>query len=144
MHKELSATLPRAPADVFPWLLDEDKVPRWSSGLESYEVVGGGAIATGTRIRQTLAVSGSRRTVEMEVTRHDPPQSAETRFGLEGIEVVNTYALAADGNGGTRLTQVVEAKGSGFSARLLLPIVQPHLERKLEADLERLRELLSA
>jgi uncharacterized protein YndB with AHSA1/START domain len=144
MHKELSATLPRPPAEVFPWLLDEDRVPRWSGGVESYEVVGGGPVTLGTRIRQTLAVSGSRRTVEMEVTRLDPPRAAETRFGLEGIEVVNAYTLTAAGDGGTRLAQVVEAKPSGFAARLLLPIVQPHLERKLESDLERLREVLSA
>jgi hypothetical protein len=36
----------------------------------------------------------------------------------------------------------VTAKAEGLSARFLLPIVSPHLERKLEGDFERLRDLL--
>jgi hypothetical protein len=118
-------------------------VPRWSSGVEADEVLGDGAIGRGTRIRQTLAVSGSRRTVEMEVTRHDPPHAAEIRCELEGIDVAMTYTLAPDGGSGTRLGEVVQETASGMKARFLLPIVGPVLERKLEEDLQKLREQLS-
>ena len=61
-------------------------------------------------------------------------------FSTNGIEVVNAYALEATG-GGTRLTQSVDAKPSGLTARMLVPIIQPRLEQKLTEDLERLREL---
>lgn len=133
----------RAPAEVFPWLLEADKVPRWTGNLEAYEVDGGGPVREGSRVRQVLDVSGHRVDVEMEIARHDPPRTAESRFSTNGIDVVTTYALAPAG-AGTELTQTLEAKAGGFSARMLLPVVKPRLERKLTEDLERLRTLLEA
>jgi carbon monoxide dehydrogenase subunit G len=134
--------IPRPPAAVFPWLLEEDKVPVWTGSLESYERRDDGALRRGSRVRQVLEVSGRRIDVEMEVTRYDPPNAAATRFSTNGIEVVSEYALAAAG-AGTRLTQSVEAKPSGLTARLLVPVIQPRLEEKLTQDLERLRAQLS-
>lgn len=137
-----SVAIPRPPADVFPWLLDEDKVPRWTGHLERYERVDGGPLGPGSKVRQVLDVSGRTIDVTLEVTGYEPPTGAQTRFNTNGIEVVNSYALEAAG-GGTRLTQSVEARPSGFSARMLVPVVQPRLEQKLTEDLERLREQLS-
>jgi carbon monoxide dehydrogenase subunit G len=137
-----SVEIPRAPADVFPWLLEEDKVPQWTGHLERYERVGDGPLGRGTKVRQVLDVSGRRIDVTLEVTGYEPPSGAQTRFSTNGIEVVNSYALEAAG-AGTRLTQSVEAKPSGLTARMLVPVVQPRLEQKLTEDLERLRETLT-
>jgi carbon monoxide dehydrogenase subunit G len=134
--------IPRPPAEVFPWLLEEDKVPVWTGSLESYERLGAGALGRGSRVRQVLEISGRRLNVEMEVTAYEPPTGAQTRFSTNGIEVVNAYALEAAG-AGTRLTQSVEANPSGLTARLLVPVLQPRLEEKLRQDLERLRAELS-
>jgi carbon monoxide dehydrogenase subunit G len=133
--------IPRPPAEVFPWLLEADRVPRWSSGVERYEPTG--ALGSGARVRQRLKVSGQDIDVDMEIVRYDPPHQAETRFSTNGIEVVNVYSLAADDGGGTRLTQSLDARAKGLTARLLLPAVQPRLERKLTEDLDRLRALLA-
>ena len=137
-----TVTVAKPPAEVFPWLLDEDKVPQWTSRMKTYDVQGGGAIARGTRIRQVLTVGGNDLDIEMEITGYDPPRSAESRFSTNGIDVETTYALREAG-GGTELTQTLEGKSNGFKARLLLPVVQPKLETKLTEDLERLRELLA-
>jgi uncharacterized protein YndB with AHSA1/START domain len=130
-----------APHDVFPWLYDDDKVPQWTSGLEGYEVLGG-PVSAGTRIRQTLEVSGTRRTFEEEVLHYEPPTAAGSRFKLEGIAVESSFRVTPEGPG-AHLSRTVKAKAEGLSARFLLPIVSPHLERKIEGDLQRLRELLS-
>ncbi len=132
--------IPHPPADVFPWLLEEDKVPQWTGNLQRYEQLDG-ALGTGSRVRQVLEVSGRTIDVEMEVTAYEPPSGAQTRFSTNGIEVVSSYALEAAG-AGTRLTQSIEAKPSGLTARMLVPVVQPRLEEKLTQDLERLREKL--
>jgi carbon monoxide dehydrogenase subunit G len=132
----------RPPAEVFPWLLEEDKVPRWTGHLEAYERIGDGALGRGSRVRQVLVVSGRTIDVELELTGYDPPTSAETRFSTNGIDVVNGYSLAPAG-AGTRLTQSVEAKARSISARILVPVVQPRLEEKLTEDLERLRGTLA-
>ena len=134
-----SVAIPRPPAEVFPWLLEEDKVPRWTGHLDR---VDDGPLGRGSKVRQVLDVSGRTIDVTLEVQRYEPPTGAQTRFNTNGIEVVNSYALEAAG-GGTRLTQSVEAKPSGFTARMLVPVVQPRLEQKLTEDLERLRAELS-
>jgi carbon monoxide dehydrogenase subunit G len=134
--------IPRPPAEVFPWLLEADKVPQWTGNLESYEQIGDGALGRGSRVRQVLEISGRRIDVEMEITAYEPPTGAETSFSTNGIQVVNAYALEAAG-AGTRLTQAVEAKPSGLTARMLVPVIQPRLEEKLTQDLERLRSELS-
>jgi uncharacterized protein YndB with AHSA1/START domain len=134
-----SVEIPQPPADVFPWLLEEDKVPQWTGHLTRYEQLG--ALGTGARLRQVLEMSGRTIDVELEVTAYQPPSGAQTRFSTNGIEVVSSYALEAAGPG-TRLTQTIEAKPNGLTARLLVPVLQPRLEEKLTQDLERLRETL--
>jgi carbon monoxide dehydrogenase subunit G len=137
-----SVEIPRPPAEVFPWLLEEDKVPRWTGHLERYERVDGGPLGQGSKVRQVLDVSGRTIDVTLEVTGYQPPSGAQTRFSTNGIDVVSSYALEAAG-AGTRLTQSIEAKPSGLSARMLVPVIQPRLEKKLTEDLERLRTELA-
>jgi hypothetical protein len=137
-----TVTIPKPPPEVFPWLLDEDKVPQWTSRLKAYDVQGVGAVGRGTRIRQVLVVGGSDLDIVMEITGHDPPHSAASRFSTNGVEVETSYRLREAGDG-TELTQTLEGRAQGFKARLLVPVVQPKLEGKLTEDLERLRKLLS-
>ena len=133
--------IPRPPAEVFPWLLEEDKVPRWTGHLQRYERIDGGPLGTGSKVRQVLDVSGRTIDVTLEVTGYQPPSGAQTRFETNGIQVVSSYALEAAGNA-TRLTQSIEAKPRGLAARMLVPVVQPRLEQKLTEDLEQLRTQL--
>jgi uncharacterized protein YndB with AHSA1/START domain len=135
-----SIDVSQPPEEVFPWLLEEDKVPRWSGDLDRYEVIG--TLGDGAHILQTLNVAGGLK-VDMEVTRYEPPLAAETRFESNGIKVVNTYALEANG-AGTKVTQTFEAKAGGITGRMLIPMVQSRLEQKLTQDLEKLREVLGA
>ena len=135
-----SVEIPLPPAEVFPWLLEEDKVPQWTGNLESYSQQG--TLGQGAHVRQVLEISGRRIDVELEITEYDPPGGAETRFSTNGIEVINAYSLEPAGDG-TRLTQSVDAKPSGLTARMLVPVIQPRLEEKLTQDLERLRTELS-
>jgi uncharacterized protein YndB with AHSA1/START domain len=134
--------IPKPPAEVFPWLLEVDKVPQWTTRLRDYDVLGDGTLGQGARIRQVLTVGGQPLDVEIEITRYDPPGAAESRFSTNGMDVETTYRLRENG-GGTELTQTLEGRANGFKARLLVPVVQPKLEAKLTEDLERLRALLS-
>lgn len=126
------------PETVFPWLLDEDKVPRWTGHLQRYSV--DGALRAGGRAQQTLDLAGGLR-LDLEITRYDPPHGAETRFETNGVKVTSAYVLEGYA-GGTRLTQTLDAKASGLTARMLIPVVQGRLEKKLVEDLERLRALV--
>jgi carbon monoxide dehydrogenase subunit G len=139
---ERSTDIAKPPDEVFPYLFEPDRVPQWTTGLHEYERLGSGPLAKGARFRERLQVSGQNIDTELEVTAYDPPSSAESRAKIRGIDVISTYDLQPSG-AGTRLTQTVEATGGGISGRLLIPVIQPHLERKLEADLAALKALLA-
>jgi len=138
----LSTDVAKPPEAVFPYLFDDDKVPQWTTGLERYERLDGGALGRGSKFREKLEVSGQTIDTELEITAYDPPRRAESRTEIRGIDVISTYELTPDGSG-TRLTQSIEAKGGGLKGRVLIPVIQPHLERKLEADLAALAALLA-
>jgi carbon monoxide dehydrogenase subunit G len=137
-----AVSVPVPPAEVFPWLLDVDKVPRWVEGVESYEVAGDGPVGPGSRLRQTVTVSGLTLTMELEVVEYDPPRSATTRSELRGIAAESVYRVEPEGEG-SRVTQTVALDPKGMSAKLLAPMVRSHLDAKLSADLARLRDALS-
>jgi uncharacterized protein YndB with AHSA1/START domain len=139
---ERSTDIVKPPEEVFPYLFEPDLVPRWTTGLDGYERLDFGLLGRGSRFREQLEVSGQRITAELEITAYDPPRGAETRTEIRGIDVISTYVLVPDG-AGTRLTQTVEAKGGGLKGRVLIPVIQPHLERKLDADLAALRALFA-
>jgi carbon monoxide dehydrogenase subunit G len=138
---ESTVTIDKPPADVFPWLLEADKVPQWMSGLDVYEPLEPGALHVGSRIHQELSVSGQHLKFELEVTELDPPRRAVLRFEGSGFKAANEYSVA-DAAGGARVTWVINGQTTSFKAKLIAPMVQAKLQEKLDGDLARLRALL--
>ena len=133
-----SVDIPQPPDQVFPWLLDEDKVPQWTSALNGYSLLGEPGI--GAHAVQTLDVAGGVK-LDMEITRYEPPRGVEMRAESNGVKVVSAYTLEPSGTG-TRLTQSLDAKPEGLSGRMVIGVVRPRLEKKVSEDLERLRGVL--
>ena len=57
-------------------------------------MLGDGPVGAGTKIRETLEVSGKRRTFEEEIVSYDAPTAASSRFKLEGIAVESASACS--------------------------------------------------
>ena len=143
MRCESTTTVARPPADVFPWLIEPDKVRQWMTGLEVYQPLEPGPLGVGSRIRQELVVSGQHLKFELQITLLEPPAAAELRFEGSGFKAVNEYTVTPEGNGGgTAVTWVISGATTSFKAKLLAPMVQAKLEEKLDTDLVRLRSLL--
>jgi carbon monoxide dehydrogenase subunit G len=142
MRCESTVTVDKPPAEVFPWLLDADKVPRWMTGLEVYDPLDPGPLRVGSRIRQELAVSGHQLRFEMRVAELDPPRRAVLRFEGSGFKAANDYSVR-DAGGDSRVTWVISGDATSFKARLIVPLVQAKLQEKLDIDLARLRALLA-
>jgi carbon monoxide dehydrogenase subunit G len=138
---ESTVTIGKPPAQVFPWLLDADKVPKWMSGLQAYEPLEPGPLHVGSRIRQELTVSGQHLHFELEVTELDAPRRAVLRFEGSGFKAANEYSVA-DADGGAQVTWVISGDTTSFKAKLIAPMVQAKLQEKLDGDLARLRALL--
>jgi carbon monoxide dehydrogenase subunit G len=141
MRCESTVTIAKPPEDVFPWLLDADKVPRWMSGLEIYEPLEPGPLRQGSRIRQELAVSGQHLRFELEVTELDAPRRAVLRFEGSGFRAANEYEVS-EAPDGARVSWVVNGETTSFKAKLIAPMVQAKLQEKHDGDLARLRAVL--
>ena len=133
-----SIDVSKPPSEVFPWLLEEDKVPQWTSDLERYDV--DGPLGKGTRVTQKLTLAGGI-VLDMEITEFNPPSGAATAFETNGVTVTSAYIVDAVGEG-TRVTQTLDAKANGFAAKLVIPLVKDRLESKLKTDLDRLKTVL--
>jgi len=133
----------RSPAEVFPWLVDADKVRQWMGGLRAYEPLTPPPLSVGSRIRQELEVSGQSLGWELEITRLDPPGAATLAFAGSGFKAQNEYTVAANGSGSSSdVMWVITGDTTSFKAKLIAPMVQSKLQEKLGADLARLRALL--
>ena len=143
MRCESAVDVAAPPAEVFPWLLDADRVPRWMTGLEVYEPLDPGPLRVGSRIRQELSVSGQQLRFELRVAELDPPRRAVLRFEGSGFRAANEYTVR-DAGSGANVTWVISGDATSFKAKLLVPMVQAKLQEKLETDLARLRALLAS
>jgi carbon monoxide dehydrogenase subunit G len=141
MRCETTVSVDRPPAEVFPWLLDADKVPRWMTGLLAYEPLAPGPLRVGSRIRQELSVSGQQLRFELNVAELDAPRRAVLRFEGSGFKAANEYSVSEAGSG-SRVTWVIFGDTTSFKAKLIAPMVQAKLQEKIEADLARLRAVL--
>ena len=138
---ETTVTIARPPAEVFPWLVDPDKVAQWMSGLERYEPLEPGPLRVGSRIAQRLSVSGYELGFELTVKELDPPGRAVLTFSGSGFDAANAYTVAP-ADGGSQVSWVVSGDTTSFKAKLVAPMVQGKLQEKQDADLARLRALL--
>jgi carbon monoxide dehydrogenase subunit G len=138
---ESTVTVARPPAEVFPWLIEADRVPRWMSGLEAYEPLEPGALRVGSKIRQRLSVSGQQLSFELELTELEPPRRAVLRFEGSGFRAANEYTVS-EAPAGSRVSWVVSGDTTSFKAKLIAPMVQAKLQEKHDGDLARLRALL--
>ena len=140
---ESTVTIARPPAEVFPWLLEADKTPRWMGGLERYEPLEPGPLRVGSRIAQRLSVSGYELGFELIVAELDAPRRAVLRFSGSGFEAANEYAVTP-ADGGAHVSWIVSGDTTSFKAKLIAPMVQAKLQDKQDGDLARLRALLEA
>jgi uncharacterized protein YndB with AHSA1/START domain len=134
-----SVELAQPPEAVFPWLLEQDKVPQWTGDLARYEA--DAQLRQGAHVKQVLKLGGSDLVLDLELVRYEPPRALESRTETNGVKLTISYDLEA-GGAGTRLTQTVDAKAASLTARMLIPVVAGRLEKKVTTDLEKLRGVL--
>lgn len=133
---EAAVEIERAPADVFPWLVDPEKRLRWVRGLVESAPAGDG------RYEEVMEAGGRRVRVTSTIDRLDEPRALTVALKGSGISARAEHRLD-DLGGRTRITSSLDLRLSGL-LRFAGGIASQHAQRQLQQSLTRLKELLEA
>src|SRR6266545_4601717 len=101
----------RQPAEVFAFLADFEKLPRWNYAISQTRKVTGGPVDVGSRFRQTRTVP-TRSEETFEVTGYEPDRRLAIRGTFGPLPAEITYLIDPAGSA-TRLTNTVNLQPAG-------------------------------
>lgn len=126
------------PGAVFDFLTDQSRLPLWSPQVVRSEVVGGGLVEAGARLRQVRRRGGREVVTELEVTEHRRPHLHVVRARILGTEAQFSFRLEPR-SGGTlaHMRGEVEGRGPGRLVAGLLARIMERADRGALARLDR-------
>jgi hypothetical protein len=144
VYFELTITIDHAPAGVFAFLRDKDRHPQKAdSPVLLLQKTTPGPTGVGTRYREVVQMLPFfRGEILSEITRFEPGRALEEDFAGAGMKGHLAYQfLPADG--GTQLIQRETLHLTG-PLRLLAPLVERMLARRLTQRLEAIKQILES
>ena len=132
----------RTPHDVFAFVSDYERDPRWRSEVLEMTYQNPGPIGMGRLALEKSKVFGRRLETLTEVTAYELDMKIVSRTISGPTPVISTRWVAADG-AGTRFTYRLEVDLSKeWSFRFLHPVLMPLYKKTVEAYLARLKQIL--
>ena len=128
--------------DVWEFVATPENATLWASGLAESKQLTAGPMGKGTQFRNVRRFLGREIETTIEITEWEPPKRMSAKATSGPIPFTGTRTFGA-ADGGTRVTEVVDAQIGGFF-KLAEPIVARMIKRQIEADYANLRDLLEA
>ena len=95
-----------APAKLWPWIVEPERMKQWMRGLESVELVSGDGKSAGSRSRMVIREGGRPASYDVELTEYVPERRVALVIRgerMKGVEVDCRYELVPQGGARTRL-----------------------------------------
>lgn len=137
-----SAIVRGAQAEVFDFITNQSHVAEWNDHVQRVEVVGGGPVGVGSRLRQHRLRNNREFVLEFVVTAHEPPSRHVVEGSVFGVATTMAF-LVEPADDATRVTMEAHVRGRGLSV-LLAPIVTREMRKSTVAALEQLARLHAA
>ncbi len=137
----VSIRIGATPEEVSEILLDADRAPEWTSGLERLELVAGEPGAPGAMGIAHYREGRRRYDFEDELVGVDPNRYYVSRITGGGVTATVETTLVPIGECGTRMTLRWAGEGTTPLSRLLLPLARRRIARRAYGDLSALRRL---
>jgi uncharacterized protein YndB with AHSA1/START domain len=139
----LTVSLPAEPHEVFRYLTEPDLLPRWIVGLRESRPMGEGVMRVGAKSVELVEAHGKIVEIVSEVTALDPDRALRVRIIYPGAgDTDMAYELTPVAHG-TDLRLVVTPRYRGV-ARLVGRLMRPSTQRRLQANLDRLAQIVPA
>lgn len=131
-----------APRDqVASYVVDNRNDLAWIGGISESELLGDPPIGVGSRVRRVASFMGRRIEYVNEVTRLEPGLVLEMRSVKSPFPMEITYAFEDVAGGRTRASVRVQGDPSTLY-RLAGPLLSRQVKKNVQADLERLKDIL--
>ena len=124
-------------ATVFPWLAESEARCRWMGAIVESEPLTDGPP------EPVLLRPAKLGTPMWELGEVDPQRVLVVQLVSDVFEATIDQRLE-QADGGTRLTAEIETTYTKLAARLLASVVTRHAQKRLEADLARLKDLVES
>ncbi len=128
--------------ETFNYVTDQDKVAEWNEHVQRAEVVGGGSVGVGTRLRQHRRRGNRDFDLTFQVTAHEPPRRHTVAGDVFGVHTTMDFDFAEHG-AGTRLTMTATVTGKGLRG-ILAPVVAREMRKSTVVALAALKRRLGA
>ena len=136
-----ATTTIEAPRDqVALYVVDNRNDPAWIGGISQSELLGDPPIGVGSHVRRVASFMGRRIEYVNEVTRLEPGSVLEMRSVKSPFPMHITYAFQGAA-GGTQTSVRVQGGTSTFY-RLAGPLLSRQVKKNVQADLERLKNIV--
>lgn len=126
--------------EVFAFVADQSKLVQWQSGV--VDSGSDGPTAVGTHYQTTIELMGRQYKSQGVVTECAPPRRYAFKATSGSLPVDGAFTFQETA-GGTRVTFAGELRQRGLM-RMAGPVLTPIMEAQLQANFERLKEILEA
>jgi len=138
---EVSVTIAKPAAAVFPWLVTPEKLAQWLEGFQESIPLNGDSLRVGARSKEIIVSRDERFEMEMEITELELNRLLSYHISHETFEQDGRYFLAeANGQTTVRFTSVSQFKP--FLFRLLSPLIALSAQARQEDNFAMLKKLL--
>lgn len=140
---EIVLEINKPPSDVFPWLLEPEKLKQWITGMTEMTQLTPGAVAVGTKSRDVVVMGSEATVMNVEITALEPNRLLAARIDADLFSEDIRYELSGQ-NGKTRLAYSAVASYKHWFAKLLEPVITPAAQHKLVEDAAKLKALVQS
>jgi uncharacterized membrane protein len=113
---------------------------RWSPAVKEIQQISDGPFGVGTKLHQVREINGKPVQTTVEITEFVENQSLAYRSTGESVKSSGRLSFEPAGDG-TRVTHVLDTELGGFG-KLAAPIVSRAVNGEVQADLDRMKEML--
>ncbi len=137
---EASKVINRPIEEVFTFAANIENNPKWQDRVLEARVTSEGPISTGSTFRYVEKLLNRIVDTTGEITEYNPNRNYFFK-SISGPFKLNGGFTFESVNGGTKVALKIEAKIGGFF-KLAEPIVVKRVQKQLEADLAKLKDIL--
>lgn len=139
---ETTITINRPIEEVFAYVTDLRNNIQWMSGVIAAGMTSLGPVKVGATYKFDIKTMGMTMETTGEVTAYEPPtqyawKATSGPFPMSGGTTFESV------EGGTRVTDVIEAEPGGFF-KIAGPLLMKQQQSQMEKDMKRLKEILEA